>query len=379
MMSRMTRAFLLAAFTFAAGLTAGFLVARERTRAEAAAPEAPRGGPVPETASGTADSGSTDVELDLKNAREKIRELKAELAELKGGEESADEPGAKRRAKDLRAMIPGLVEKEDGAGLLALMKELAGLGEAGWKGAMEIADIFRKEFGQGEEAFGLSKVQYNKAFTGAMTPLMTWALDHPEQAPGWFRAHSVHMLYWVADADSASIFLGVMGKEQDPNILAAMAGYMDRLAKPEMAGDIASLALLNADRPKTFGALLTSLVNLHSPESEAAIRRLAGDSNPAVRAAAELALVEHSPPAAGVMITTTRPKSQAESAGLLKGDIIVSYDGKDVKSLDQLRKEVQSKPDHQLVTVMVNRNGSLVPVQITGNWIGIDGRFVKPP
>ncbi|MBI2921323.1 MAG: PDZ domain-containing protein [Planctomycetes bacterium] len=125
-------------------------------------------------------------------------------------------------------------------------------------------------------------------------------------------------------------------------------------------------------------ALVDALVSLHSPESGAALRHLAGDSNPALRAAAELAIIEHSPPAAGVMITTTRPKSQAENVGLQKGDIIVSYDGKPVESLDKLRKSVQAKPDNQLVTVMVNRNGALVPVQITGNWIGIDGKFVKP-
>ena len=40
--------------------------------------------------------------------------------------------------------------------------------------------------------------------------------------------------------------------------------------------------------------------------------------------------------------------------------------------------QVQAKPDKELVPVMINRGGTLVPVQLTGDWIGIDGKFVKP-
>jgi HPt (histidine-containing phosphotransfer) domain-containing protein len=364
----------------AVGAAVGVLVERRRRgSAEDAPASAPPDGAADEGSDGDGEgAGGAALEEELARAKERIRSLKAELAALKAANAPEEDPeSAKSRARALRAKIPELVEKQDGAGLLALMKELGALGEPGFKGAMEIAEILRKAFGNGDEAFGIARVQFNKAF-GALTPLMTWALANPGEASGWFRGHAVHMLFWLSDVDAAPIFLDALAKEQNPGIAQAMAGYLERLAKPGMATDLEEAARAHSDRPQTFQPLLQALVDMHSPESAASLRALAGEANPQLRAAAELALVEHSPPAAGIMITTTRPKSQAETVGLQKGDILVSYDGKEIKSLDELRKSVQQKPDKELVTVMVNRNGSLVPVQITGNWIGIDGKYVKP-
>lgn len=186
------------------------------------------------------------------------------------------------------------------------------------------------------------------------------------------------MLYWVSDVDAAPIFLDAIAKEKDAAVAQALAGYLAHLAKPEMVDDLQAAIRLHEGREKTYQPMVQALVDLHTPESGAALRDLQYGAPPALAAALQLAVIEHSPPAPGIMITGTQQKSQAQKVGLQKGDIIVSYDGTEVKSLDQLRKAVQAKPDKELVPVMINRGGTLVPVQLTGDWIGIDGKFVKP-
>jgi predicted metalloprotease with PDZ domain len=182
----------------------------------------------------------------------------------------------------------------------------------------------------------------------------------------------------VSDVDAAPIFLDAMAKEKDPAVAQALAGYLSRMAKPEMVDEMKAAIAQNEKRSQTFQPLVQALVDLHTPESGAALRDLQLSASPALAASLELAIVEHSPPAPGVMITSTQPKSQAQKVGLQKGDILMSYDGMEIKSLDQLRKAVQAKPDKEVVPLMVNRGGTLVPVQITGDWIGIDGKYVKP-
>jgi len=361
-----------------AGLAAGVWFERHRA-ATAAGPASARSGDA--TAEDVLEplGPPRDLGAELQTAKDQVRALNSQVASLKGAQSAPPDPASiEAMVRDLRAKIPELVEKKDGLGLLSLMKELAALGPEGYRDAMDIAEIFRKEFGNGNEAFGLDKVQFNKAWSGTMVPLMTWALANSADASPWFRAKSVHMLYWVSDVDAAPIFLDAMAKEKDPGVAQALAGYLARLAKPEMVGDLQEAIHQNEKRAQTFQPMVQALVDLHTPESAAALRDLQLSAPPALAAALELAIVEHSPPAPGIMITTTQPKSQAQKVGLQKGDILMSYDGVDMKSLDQLRKAVQAKPDKEIVPVMVNRGGTLVPVQITGDWIGIDGKYVKP-
>ncbi len=362
-----------------AGLAAGVWLERRRASTAGHASASQRGASAPGEDAIEPDGAPRDFDAELKTAKDQVRALNSEVASLKGSQAVPPDPATvAAKVADLRAKIPELVEKKDGVGLLALMKELAALGPEGYRDAMDIAEIFRKEFGNGNEAFGLDKVQFNKAWSGTMVPLMTWGLANPGDASAWFRAKSVHMLYWVSDIDAAPIFLEAIANEKDPAVAQALAGYLARLAKPEIVGELASAIKQHEGRAQTYQPMVQALVDLHTPESGAALRDLQSGAPPALAAALQLALVEHSPASPGIMITGTQPKSQAQKVGLQKGDIIVSYDGMDVKSLDQLKKAVQAKPDKELVPVMINRGGTLVPVQLTGDWIGIDGKFVKP-
>jgi hypothetical protein len=362
-----------------AGLAAGVWIERHRASTEARVVPAGHGASSNSTGDALEPEGpARDMNAELQAAKDQVRTLNSQVAELKGAQSAPLDPASiEAKVRDLRAKIPELVEKKDGAGLLAIMKDLAALGPEGYRDAMDVAEMFRKEFGNGNEAFGIDKERFNKAWSGTMVPLMTWALANPADASPWFRAKAVHMLYWVSDVDAAPIFVNAMANEKDPAVAQALAGYLARLAKPEMIPDLEAAIKQNEKRAQTFQPMVQALVDLHTPESGAALRDLQLSAPPALAASLELALIEHSPPAPGIMITGMQPKSQAAKVGLQKGDILMSYDGTEIKSMDQLKKAVQAKPDKELVPVMVNRGGTLVPVQITGDWIGIDGKFVK--
>jgi membrane-associated protease RseP (regulator of RpoE activity) len=89
-------------------------------------------------------------------------------------------------------------------------------------------------------------------------------------------------------------------------------------------------------------------------------------------------MIALNPPAPGVLITATTPGSQAEPTGLRRGDVIVSYDGNDLKSFRQLRNAVSKRSSEELTSIVVNRGGSFMTLQLKGGRIGVNGDYVKP-
>lgn len=67
----------------------------------------------------------------------------------------------------------------------------------------------------------------------------------------------------------------------------------------------------------------------------------------------------------GARITTVRAGSPAAKAGLKVGDVITSYDGKAVRSADQLTAAVSESKVGQTVTVTVRRGGATKHLSVT--------------
>ncbi|MBI2921322.1 MAG: PDZ domain-containing protein [Planctomycetes bacterium] len=125
-------------------------------------------------------------------------------------------------------------------------------------------------------------------------------------------------------------------------------------------------------------SIIQSLGNISSDEAVKYLEEFARSDNESLRNEAELALIAVHPPAAGLLVTYTAPNSQAETAGMKRGDIIVSYNGQAVKDLEALREEMNRTGGDSLVTVMVNRKGEMIPLTIKGSKIGINGKAVAP-
>ena len=105
-------------------------------------------------------------------------------------------------------------------------------------------------------------------------------------------------------------------------------------------------------RPSTLLALALPLAAL-------LVSPAAGEEQDPVLAALE------NPQATGVLVISVSKGSQAEKAGVVRGDVIVTYDGKptrDVPSLTRAKGVATSKPE--VVMEIVRRDGKLVPLKL---------------
>ncbi|MEK7469089.1 MAG: PDZ domain-containing protein [Planctomycetota bacterium] len=370
----------LALVTGMLGALIGFLVARKRF---ATTP----GSTDPASANNAPDGGKESPGGDeLKRRTEELARSQQEAAALRRQLEAAQKSdGAKSatpeeiaaQVKGLRSRKAALLEARDGMGLLRLMQEFAALGEAGYADAMEISGLLREDLRGKNKKFGISRSDYFRAVGSSMVPLMKWALANPDKAPAAFRLDAAGLLRWQ-DLEAGPAYLEALKIETDARVAAEMARALRGMQKPEMAADLVAAARFQAANPDALRRLLDAISGLPSPEADAALLGLGSDPNPILREEASLAYTALNPPAPGVLITTLVPGSQADLTGLKRGDVIVSYDGHDLGSFKQLRNEVSKKDPDSLTSIVVNRNGQLVTLQLKGGKIGVNGNYVKP-
>lgn len=375
-----------ALIAFALGLVAGMFFPRNREGGDS-----DRAGTPPATADAStkdladraaaAEKKSADQDAELAKARGRIKELEAQLPK-------GDGKVAKKKPKtpeevaayveELRGRIPELVEKKDGKALIKLMHELASLGEQGYMSAIEISGILSQDVESGELKLGISQNEFYMAFGGPMVPVMVWGLGQGENVPAGFRIGAAYGLPWQRDVDAGKIFLEALKTEKNADVARALAENLSGIVKPEMASDLAAAAKANLENPAVLPSIIQSLGNISTDEAVGYLEEFARSDNESLRNEAELALIAVRPPAAGLLITYTAPNSQAETAGIRRGDIIVSYNGQAVKDLASLRDEIGRTGGDALVTVMVNRKGEMIPLTIKGSKIGINGKAVAP-
>jgi len=362
------------------GALVGFLVARDRF------------GKSPASADGTsakvdsdAGAGSSGAD-ELKRLSEELARAQQEIAALRkqrgspkkgDGASQATPREAAAHLKALKSRRQALLDAKDGMGLLRLMQEFAALGEAGYADAMKISGVLREDLRSKKRKYGISRTDYFRAIGSSMVPLMKWALAHADKAPASFRLDAAALLRWQ-DLEAAPAYLEALKTETDARVAAEMARAIRGMQKPEMAADLVAAARFQAGNPDALRRLLDAISGLPPTEADAALKDLSSDSNSVLRDEASLAFRALNPPAPGVLITATSPGSQAELTGLQRGDIIVSYDGIDLTSFRQLRKAVEAKDADSLTSIVVNRGGALVTLQLKGGKIGVNGEYVKP-
>ncbi len=360
------------------GAVIGFLVARDRFGSEAV----PSDPAASKTDPGLGSPGNDELKHqseDLARARLELAALRAQLEATNPGA-GAGLPTPGETAAQLKTLLSRkrqLLEAKDGMGLLRLMQEFASLGEAGYAEAMEISGLLRDDLRAKKHQFGISRSDYFRAVGSSMVPLMKWALANPDKAPAAFRLDAAGLLRWQ-DLEAAPSYLEALKSETDPKVAAEMARALRGMQKPEMAADLVAAARFQAGNPDALRRLLDAISGLPAAEADAALKGLASDPNPALRDGASLSYTALNPPAPGVLITATSPGSQAELTGLQKGDVIVSYDGNSLTSFRQLRNAVAKKDAEALTSIVVNRGGSLVTLQLKGGKIGVNGEYVKP-
>src|SRR5690348_13849195 len=73
----------------------------------------------------------------------------------------------------------------------------------------------------------------------------------------------------------------------------------------------------------------------------------------------------HVPGDEGVLVREVSPGTAAAQAGLKAGDVIMKVDGVEVRTVDELRRELREKREKKSVPLIVVRNGSQVTINVT--------------
>jgi S1-C subfamily serine protease len=67
----------------------------------------------------------------------------------------------------------------------------------------------------------------------------------------------------------------------------------------------------------------------------------------------------------GVIITEVTPDSPAEKAGIMRGDVILKVNGKEIQSRDELRLTIAQMPPDSKVAIDLSRDGKPSSVNVT--------------
>ncbi|NUN49807.1 MAG: PDZ domain-containing protein [Candidatus Brocadiae bacterium] len=346
--------------------------------ADTGAQAATRGAGAEERAA-AAESRAAEAETRLTQARERIAALeKSADGGKKPGKKKLTPEEAAAKAGELRGKIADLVAKKDGKALVKLMHELAALGEAGYMGAIEISGLLWEDVEGGKGEFGLSQNDFYMSFGGPMVPVMVWGLEQGDKVPSGFRIGSAWSLPWQRDVDAAGIFLDALRTEKDPDVARALAQNLSGVMKPEHEAALLDAARANLSNPAVATSLMDALASTGSDDAWRALQEFSGSEDPGIRAEAQLQMIAMRPPDTGIMITQTFPNTQAEVVGIRRGDIITNYNGTPVRDMDGLRDLIQKTSSEEVVSLTINRGGTLIPLQVKGQKIGINGKGVAP-
>jgi hypothetical protein len=378
----------------AIGSVAGFTVANVAAPRERA-PDAPV--VVRESASAAAPGVALEPVVEQERAAraqvEKERDaLRLELAQVKSASAVAASPERRRDPRQrtappapparplatIAAEAEDAIAKKDPERAVALLRELSRLGRPAWPLIEKLADA---SFDASEDDDkGTQDVRQELVRLFYRTDLSALALDALLDASD----HSAELRRLAAygsggleaTPEQATRLVALVKTETDPDMAASMLGILMRSNALDAAS---ALDLLRGQSDvRVRRALANGLTETDQAWAGDALAQLAQDPDADIQKMARLALAQRNPTVQGYLVTGIVPNSQAASAGIQEGDIIVSYNGSDVRSEKQLARLKSGVASDSSVQVSVWRDGSLVQLSMKSGSIGVYGSVVKP-
>jgi hypothetical protein len=294
---------------------------------------------------------------------------------------------ARNRLRSLRAELPAVMAAHDGQKAVEILKELAKIAKdlpEARDDAMKLAvDINRDVNGQGE--LRLSQFAFYSALgDDAIRDLMLWSMENPGASTADFRVMSAYSIPWAyaSEPDQAvARYDAALAKETDRGVQAAILSNLSDMNNPKAE---ALLAKLFQDATRDAGLRGDAALALATSTDPAILRSLESaaqtDADPRVQSAAKLSLVARDPPASGCLVTATTPDGVAEAAGMRAGDIIVSYNGRAVGTLQELvhERDAASAAAAESVPVLIVRDGREQTLNVKTGRLGLPNlRAVK--
>jgi hypothetical protein len=273
---------------------------------------------------------------------------------------------------------------KDGKKLLALYGELAGYGRAAWPLAKKLGAIF-SSLDEGSDELGLNGMEFFKTFALAdFSELYADAFAHPEDYDKEFRKLAIWGISMGDSAAATPTLIQALKVEKDLRTIQQIAGVLaQNPAQPGVAD--ALLDAINAQKNKQARqTLVWTLTRMQGDEATRALGVLvAAATDPQTKQQLEISLKVRSIPVAGLYVYSVNAKSTAEAAGIKAGDVLTTYDGKPLKTWQQLQGTAgeDETAETRTSTIGVYRDGSTFSVSVKGGssiWeMGITGDFAK--
>lgn len=324
------------------------------------------------------------AEQTAKQLRETLKEklAKLEMVEKSGatgtgtGTNAGREPLSAARLQAIPDEIAAAFQAKDGKRALALLAELRSAGRAGWPLAAKLMTDIQESFNAGNP-LAISQNDFYKLAAG-YGELHADAIQNPQSYDKGFRMFAAYSLPWSDLPNVNDIFINDLTHEQDAAVARVIASQLAERPDPANVAALLS-ALQQQQNPQVRLAIARDLAGIPGGDAQHALQSIvATETDPEVKKAAELGLESRQTQVAGFFITYVAPNSQAEAVGIKEGDILVTYKGAPITSMDQLDQAKATVQPEEVVDLGIRRGERAVAIQVKGGNIGINGRFVQP-
>jgi hypothetical protein len=274
--------------------------------------------------------------------------------------------------------VKAAVAAKDAKRALRLVHDLARSGRASWPLAVKTLLDLARSIDEDNPLGIIVNDFYKAARQDGFAPLYADAIQNPQAYDAAFRHFAIRELPWTDSDDTTTLLARQLLVEKDRGVARMLAGTLAERPDPEILNDLVASLRAQQDRGVRFG-VVEAIAAIPGDDATRALSGLAA-SEPDKELQQELTLSVQSRQAtvAGYLVTSIGDRSQAAQVGMKAGDVLVTYGGTPIASMDDLQKAKQGIGQGQTVVVGVVRDGQTLTFTLKSGQIGIDGRMVKP-
>lgn len=338
---------------------------------------------------GEANDRADKAEGELRKAKsvadEKARQDQAEADRLRavlekhGIYEHLTPEEIQARMKDGEERFRRAFDGKDKSALMKALSDLQKLGPTAYDKCIEMWLMAAEDFGTGENwgkgpnALGLNFNEYVSLINNF--ELIKYGVTGQKISEG-FKINALYSLPWYSNepaADRAKLAGEALFNSQGYTSQAAIEALKD-IPDPSSVRYLSDYLSKNADNADARKSAIQVLAQKNTPEGWAAIdKAAASDSDESVREAAKQASLVRNPKATGVMITWVDANGQGALAGIKVGDIMISYNGKVIKQLQDINEAKKSVAAGESAPVKIVRGETTLELTLASGQIGING------
>ena len=289
----------------------------------------------------------------------------------------------KAKIDENRANFARAFELKDKEGVIKAVAALQKLGPLAYDATIELWMKVAEDFGTGMN-WGRGKRELGLADADMYTLISNWDLIKysivNENTPSTFRISSIYGLPYrasVASSERAKIAGEVLSKAKGYDAMAAVTA-LSEIEDKSTVGYLINYVETYSDNSMARINALNALGSKNTPEAWATIEKIAAnDPDDHVKSAAQGQMLKKTAKGPGVLITNVFPGSQAALAGVRVGDVLIGYNGKEIRTMIDIGEAKKTVAEGQTAEMIVKRGEEKVTLTIAAGTIGINGTDLK--